>query len=553
MSFQKHFTPPTEANPSTTVLARPTWIGPFSEGMAVYQLAAVSPGNSVVEFMTCEPVPSATMVNVGDVPDAVRWAEALGWEGRHDDDPRGGIIGFDGVVRLTVTDDGRVEVTIIGEDDELAPSEFANLFASSWEPPENSKQRVDDALELIRMLSREGHEPNLRRQLAWIGFRDDEVIAIQAIGPGRKDPNYLALARSRDDAVSLSKLSALSAPNRWGKQEPIPHQGIYLVPNRLVGRIDELFSPSHWAVMPEGVITDARVVSRRCFYLDLDTQRRDERGNRIDLPIAATRGELHLTVGRSLLITDDILAALGAIGIDRPQDVLASMMSGNGVQIWFALADISETPDLHALVRELLAIWGTLFDGDVSHVDTGVYDAKRIGPLAGTVKRKGVRKELHRLVTFDGAVSPRRLTLAELQRLARHYRGKLTPDQRAAVAKTLGVRPPLKAQPTSTPRGGGLTACNAISIRDVAAKLGLDPEAPVCPGCGSGGGSSDVAFLDSNLLNCKHNRCSSRPNRTAVDLVAKVALDCDNIVGTTGIARQVLAWFRTNFNVGDRR
>src|SRR5690606_5260384 len=150
----------------------------------------------------------------------------------------------------------------------------------------------------------------------------------------------------------------------------------------------------------------------------------------------------------------------------------------------------------------------------------------------GTPKKKGVKKELYRHVTFDGANNPRRLTVDELQALVGYYRRMLTAEQRAAVAKTLGLRP---ARPPSRAcsggsRHGGLAACNQVPIREVAARLGIDPDKPVCPACGSGGSGSDVAFLDElNLLNCKHNRCSGRPNRTPVDLVAKVAFGCDNL------------------------
>ena len=85
-----------------------------------------------------------------------------------------------------------------------------------------------------------------------------------------------------------------------------------------------------------------------------------------------------------------------------------------------------------------------------------------------------------------------------------------------------------------------------MPIREVGARLGLDNEKPLCPNCGSGGGS-DVAYLDDrNLLNCKHGRCAGRPNRTPVDLVAKVVFGCDNIAGTKGVVTQVLQWFTSN-------
>jgi hypothetical protein len=421
------------------------------------------------------------------------------------------------------------------------------------EHPMAQSAAVEARLDRIRALMRDGHELNLRRQLAWIGFREGEVFALQTLGSKRGDPSYLALCRSIDEAVTLSAEEALVAQNRWGKLEPIPHQGVYVVGNRLVGRVDEMFAPGSWQIMPEGVITDARIVSRREMYLDLDTQRRDEHGNPVDLPISATREELHKTIARAVEILTEIVAALAAIGVDRPQDVVAFMMSGNGVQLWFALADIPESAELHAVIRELLAIWSAFYDSAISHVDTGVHDAKRIGPLGGTMKRKGLKTDLYRRVTFDCAADPRRLTLPELRALAGYYRSRLTQEQRSAVGKMLGVRPtPPKSRPAGRV-GSGLSACNEIPIRDVAAKLGIDRDKPTCPSCESGGSGSDVVFLDDvNLLNCKHARCSARPNRTPVDLVAQVVFGCDNIAGTKGIAGKVLGWFQTNFGVGGR-
>lgn len=408
-------------------------------------------------------------------------------------------------------------------------------------------------LGMIRKSSEDGRELNLRRQLEWLCIEPREVFALQTVGPTRKDPSYLALVRSVEEALSLTAAKTMVAMNRWGKAEVIRYQGVYIVANRLVGRIDELFEPGKWAIMPEGVITDARIVSRRHLYLDLDTQRRDQNGSAIDLPISATREELHRTIHRSLQIVGKIVGALRTIGIVRPASPVAYMMSGNGVHLWIALANIPECLELRALIRELLAIFAALFDNEISHVDTSIHDAKRIGPLAGTVKRKGINKSLYRRVTFNGFPNPHRLTQDELRGLVTYFRGRLTAEQRSAVAKTIGASAPRAPTPRPEKRGG-LYECNGVPIREVAARLGIDPNKPICPGCGSGGSGSDVAFLDdANVLNCKHARCSSRPNRTPVDLVALIAFGCQTIKGTKGVSPRVVAWFSNNFGVGGRK
>jgi len=408
----------------------------------------------------------------------------------------------------------------------------------------------------INAAAKEGRAANIKRQLSWLGIEPGEVFALQTLGPTDQAPSYLGLCRSIDEAVALTHPSSLAANNRWGKTERINFQGIYLVANRLVGRIDEVVEPGKWVVMPKGVITDERIAVRRHFYLDLDTQRRDEFGRALTLPISATLDELLKTISSAIKIEKEIVEALGLLGVggktpgrlSMPYDAVARMMSGNGIQLWFRLDDIPETNELHQLVRELLAIWSARYDSDVSHVDFGVHDAKRIGPLAGTTKKKGVNVSLHRRVTFTGAPEPIRITLEQLQRLVLFYRKLLTVEQRAAVAKTLGIRPKPRPAAIHTTRGGRLSSYNRLPIRDVAAKLGIDPEKPVCPNCGEGGAASDVAFLDDrNLLNCKHKRCAARPNRTCADLVAKVVFGIDNLRGTTGVVAQVSGWFQSNF------
>lgn len=534
-------------------VARPLWIGPLDATTKDLPLRGREPDSSVVEFaVVSDAGPSTIAVNIGTVGSALDWARRLGWSGQYDESPRGGIVGFDGAVRIAITEAEVSDIEVLTPEAELTPTEFRHLFTLERDAP-SEQFRLDVALNRIRNRLREGLEPNLRRQLRWLGIQDGEVFAIQAIGSERDAPNYLALCRSVDEAVRLTRQDGLVAERRWGGTERFAYQGLYIVANRLVGRIDEVFQVGRWAVMPKGVLTDERIALRRHFYLDLDTQRRDERGKPLDLPISATREELRETIRRSLLIREEIVRALGSIGLDRPEDVIAFMLSGNGVQLWFALDSISEAPEVRAVIRELLAIWAGLYNSDASHVDTAVYDAKRIGPLAGTVKRKGIRTELHRPVTFDGAADPRQLTLDELRALVLHFRTRLNPEQRAIVAKSLGVRPPPTAPVTVNRRGADLRACNAIRIRDVATKLGIDPDKPICPGCGSGGGGSDVAFLDApNVLNCKHNRCSARSNRTCVDLVAKIAFDCDTIQGTKGVAPKILGWFNSHFVVGGR-
>ena len=388
-----------------------------------------------------------------------------------------------------------------------------------------------------------------RHHLEWLGIRDGALIELQTLSPAKDGPGFVAFTTSIDGAVTLAENLTTRDKFTPERLRPFEYQGVYLVFNAHVEGMQYMIPNGEWRPTPKGLTTDERIAYRRAFYLDLDTKRPN------DLPISATTEEVRATLARAKIVREDIKTELAAIGVEGPADTIAVMMSGNGDQDWFRLDNIPESPELRDMLRELLTIWGVLFDAPEAHVDTSVFDAKRIGPLAGTPKRKGsnTKERPHRYVTFKGSSTPRPLTFAELKGLLIRYRARLTPEQaeglkaesKSAGAKTMAAAP---AEPRDNSGLDVLRAANAIPIRDVGERLGLDREHPICPGCGSGGDGTDVAFLDArNLLNCKHARCSSRPNRTPVDLVAKIALGCDNIAGTKGVAREVLAWFETNF------
>jgi len=392
-----------------------------------------------------------------------------------------------------------------------------------------------------------------RHHLEWLGIADGDLVELQTLAPGKDGVGFVAFTTKIEKALDLAE--NLTTPDRFdpSRRRPIDYQGVYIVPNAHVDGMQYMIPNDEWQPTPKGLTTDERIAHRRAFYLDLDTKRPN------GLPISATTAELKATLLRARAVRDDIKNELIAIGIDNPADVIGVMMSGNGVQDWFRLDNLPNTPELTETIKTLLSIWSVLFDAPEAHVDTSVFDPKRIGPLCGTPKRKAsnTNERPHRIVTFKGSTTPRALTFDELTKLAERYKARLTPEQAAIVEKTQGtkndgvVTSEVSRDRADDQRDDVLALANKIPIRDVAVRLGLDGEKPICPGCGSGGGS-DVAFLDglgANVLNCKHARCAARPNRTPVDLVAKIAFGCDTIKGTKGIVPKVLSWFESSFGL----
>lgn len=274
-------------------------------------------------------------INVGTIEEAQSLVRM--WAGKNANDIRiepNGVTGFDAALRITLdADEATIETTT--DDEPLSADEAAQLFAiehlsANLDDPYTN---IESALGRIRELARDGHAPNVRRQIGWLGIRDGEVIALQTLG----DFSCVALARSVEEVIRLTSPAGLVAINRWGRTEKITFQGVYTVPNRLVGRIEETCPTGQWRTMAKGIVTDERIRARMFLMLDFDTKRRDMNGRAVDLPISATKDELHKTIARALHIRRTIIAVLLGMNIQPAADVVAFLMSGNGVQLWLAL------------------------------------------------------------------------------------------------------------------------------------------------------------------------------------------------------------------------
>ena len=395
----------------------------------------------------------------------------------------------------------------------------------------------------------ESPEANLRRQLLFLGYTGQAYVELQTLPPkvvDRQHPRDRFGAPRFAFAKDVETILQLSAEAEAGFQL----QGLYLIPNSISEASTCRARTDAWHPQGQGAGTkDSDITARRVLYIDLDPHRAD--GAR---DVSSTDTEFRAAFRRGADVYLDFSEILGT------DAALGFLLSGNGIQLHVALDHIDADAACDNVVKRLLFVCKELYAVEhVVEVDTSVSDAKRICPLAGTWKRKGAhapdRGRPHRRTSFVCRDDVLRLDRAELDRLLRTLECRLSADQIARVEKATGGPngcPASQPAPTASPsKDSGtdtLRRLNEVPIREVASRLGIDADHPVCAWCGSGGSGSDVAFIEHNLINCKHARCSEKPNRTPIDLVAKVAFHCDNIKGTKGVVRQVIGWFATEMN-----
>jgi len=224
-----------------------------------------------------------------------------------------------------------------------------------------------------------------RHHLAWLGIAHGQLIELQTLAPAKDGVGHVAFTTSVEKALDLAE--STSIPDRYNPERlrPFEYQGVYAVFNAHVEGMQYMIANDAWAPTPKGLTTDERIAYRRAFYLDLDTHRPNA------LPISATDVEVKATILRAKVVRADIKGELAAIGIENPADVIGVMMSGNGVQDWFRLDNIPSTPELTKTIKHLLMVWSALFDTPDVHVDTSVFDPKRIGPLGAAPQARHVQ------------------------------------------------------------------------------------------------------------------------------------------------------------------
>jgi hypothetical protein len=387
--------------------------------------------------------------------------------------------------------------------------------------------------------------------MRWLGVDDGTLVELRTI-----EPEARAITRSIDKVVELS--SSLTMKNRFGRIEEFIPQGVYLYPNALIPSMAASSDADLWLAASTVKIssTKDKFENRRSFYFDFDTER--EGG----ISVSATGPELGRTMRGALDRLDELAAVVGA-------DNLMFMMSGNGVQVWVRLANIPETPALEQLVHRILKYTSAAWSCPDYKIDVGVFEANRLAPLGGTVKRKGANycpvdlpKEQHRphrmvRVVPVGSPMPVGITFEQLEQLADYMKAKLTDadmktfdaeiDKKAkhttAKATVNGTTSTSTTNGASTKTSVEAGAANGLPTQDVMSALGLasGDGKLTCPKCG---GTEDNS-IDRGGFKCfRTNNCTA-PFLSNLKLVAVHEFGSDDL--KNGVFKKSYEWLKEKF------
>lgn len=362
-------------------------------------------------------------------------------------------------------------------------------------------------------------------QIGYIGYEEREMIVAETLG----SPNQIATVMPK----GLAQLCV--------DEQPGSSKGVYLHP----GRVDlERAKTYHWRWTPQGRAKGVGVEhmeALRVLVVDLDPKRPSGTSATPEEQSNAAKLAAKIYLDLAEYLTSDAS--------------LAYMMSGNGCQVHLALDSLptSTAPTLRIILSYLAALYGT----PEVEVDRSMADPRKIIPAAGTQKRKGdhdvASGRCHRRVWIAIPTSETvRLDLEAIEALRDHLASRLTPEQRVA-AEALAPAPRESSRSIDTEGAADFAACreacNAVPIRDVASRLGIDLDAPECPKCGqSSPGGSQVAFVDRlNILKCSHANSCTEPAFGPLKLVAKSAFGADDLKGA--VYHRVLDWFEENYGI----
>jgi len=361
-------------------------------------------------------------------------------------------------------------------------------------------------------------EENLRRQLAFLG--NPPIVEIQSLGWRRKKDDTFERTRAAH-ATSIEM-----AVNLCEQADAANSHGVYILPAILHPGVETRNSaPGKWHEIPKGGgTTDSDIAARLTLAVDFDVKR--------PAGTSASDEELSRSIEIATKAYDYLSSAIGA-------DAIAYLHSGNGRQLHIALDHLPNDEAMRKLCAGLLVGFDAMWSTNLVNVDRSLFDAKRILPACGTVKKKGatgIESRPHRRTAIVTPENVKRLSAEELRELGRKVFADISGDDgKLAMNKTIGggKAPPTVAPQVTPldPKDGPFARAKAVNPRDVADWLGLlDSEGqPSCPGCGSC--DAGVVILENTTsgakgLKCSHNRCQDKGKppgfRTNVDLVMEV-------------------------------
>jgi P4 family phage/plasmid primase-like protien len=395
---------------------------------------------------------------------------------------------------------------------------------------------------LAPIARKEGLSANFRRFLRFRGTEPGEYFELRALGIRAKTVDVRkiggAYVADPDRAVALLEEADTS----------FNAQGIYVSLNRINPAI-ACRLPGGWHSVENGQMTKDHEIARRVAVLfDMDPDRPQG--------ISATKAENLDALRRAGTVYH-------ALAQNVPEKCLGLGMSGNGGQAYLAV-DLDVTPETDSLIASLLQAVDILYSDDRIHVDTSVGNAARICPAFGTKKRKGANHDErpHRSTWFACHDEVTRLNESEVRALLETLESQITPQLRAAheareerrKQKNKTAKPQTNAnteQKSKNDFSELWDKVNAHQIREVAAKLGIDPDNPICPWCGQGRSNASqiqFGFKDTNLYKCLHGTCGSK-STNCVGLISKVVGGVDSVRGDREARTKVLDWVHTHLGI----
>jgi|GEM_PF-3025408 len=343
-----------------------------------------------------------------------------------------------------------------------------------------------------------GSELGLAPLWAFLDSGTKNVVEMAAFR--RSEPPLLAYPRTLPKAQVLVEQADL--------MEDVT--GVYWVPNAISPRE----ASAQWAARKQRTRADD-VVMRRCIYIDVDAQRESGSNSSEEEKLAAHN------VATAIY---DFLADL------IPAAAMARGDSGNGFFLLIALRPTPSTPRLTENIQALLRFLDGRFSTDGAKVDLTVFDASRLTPVPGSLKRKaeGSRDRPQRRVTLAIPEKPEKLTMGSLfdedaGALAAFLRG--VDGTKAASNRRRGGKPKKMSEFAAL--------MSNLDAWKVCAALGLSPHGNgrcSCPSC-----RADDAEMKPDGLRCYHDSCAA--NRAAGALatyrewpeVVRIARQCSRV------------------------
>lgn len=288
----------------------------------------------------------------------------------------------------------------------MAEDGYRTLSPEAWTA--KYKPAVDHPLEV----SLANATNSLERQLTFVG--DLKHIEFQALGVRRTLQD--SYERARAIHVTVDSLRPVLESDNW-----IAH-GVYILPAVLRSGVETKHAvPGTWFDIPKGGgTTDSDIESRRILAVDCDVVRSSG--------TSATEEEMIRSVHVALRIWNYLEGAL----VDSR--AMAYIHSGNGRQIHLALDSLPNDEECKRFASGILIGLASLFDTPEVKVDRKLFDAKRILPACGTLKKKGapgIPERPHRRTAIVTPETVRRLSKSSKNSLA----------SSGTIPTTKGVKP----------------------------------------------------------------------------------------------------------------